>query len=411
MEQKHRHMKHILILALALVVACDKIDSEKTNPYKALDLTTKSAEYVQKGNSFAFEFIDRIDESTKVNYIISPLSMQFLLGMVLDGAQTQTADEICTVLGYGAGEKADVDKYSLSMLEQLPNLDKKTKLNIANALFADKGFPVLDSYKTNVSKYYKAEIANLDFSKSADALKTINGWASRNTNKMIPSVLDDISTDIPVYLMNALYFKGVWKNQFSKKSTSEETFTDEAGNASKVKMMKMSDKTFAYTENDVFQAVSMPYGNGAYSMIAVLPRTGYKVADVIDFLKKTSWQDFRSNMFYPKVDLWFPRFETKYHIKLNDILSAMGMPSAFSPANADFSALSSIPLYLYFVQQDAIIKVDEEGTEAAAVSVAAFGKMAAGGPEFTFHADHPFLYLITESSTGAILFAGKFCNK
>ena len=391
------------------MVACDKIGNGN-DECKPLELSTKSAEFVQEGHKFAFDFIDRIDESADKDYIISPLSMQFLLGMVLDGAQGDTADEICNVLGYGKGQKADVDQFSLSMMEQLPNMDRKTKLSLANALFSDKSFPVLDSYKSNVSKYYKAEIQNLDFSNSASALKTINGWASKKTNKMIPKVLDRISPELPVILMNALYFKGEWKNTFKKSSTTEETFTNEAGVQSKVKMMKESSKSYKYSENDVFQAVNMPYGNGAYSMTVFLPKKGYKVADVVDVLKKSDWNSVLNEMRYESLSLWFPRFETKYEIVLNDILCAMGMPRAFNGSQADFSALSNIPLALYLVKQNAIIKVDEEGTEAAAVSVAVFEKTAAPGPEISFHADHPFLYMITEASTGVILFAGKFGN-
>ena len=401
-------MKHLLLLlAIATGVAtCDKIDSDKKNPCKPLELSTKSAEMLEKGHAFSFEFIEQVNNATKQDFIISPLSMQFLLGMVLDGAETETADEICTVLGYGKGEKADVDEYSLSILKQLPKMDKKTKLNLANALFADKNFPVKDAFKSRVSNYYKAEIANLDFSNSAKTLKVINGWASDNTNKMIPSVLNEVSPDIPVYLMNALYFKGQWKNQFDKKNTAEEKFTGESGATSQVKMMKLSEH-FDYAENDVFKTLVMPYGNGAFSMVAMLPKEGYKVADVITYMKGADWKAFREGMRNVKVNVWFPRFETKYHIQLNDILSDMGMPRAFTP-QADFSSLSPEALFLYFVQQDAIIKVDEEGTEAAAVSVAAFGKMAADGPSIYFYADHPFLYLITESSTGAILFAGRY---
>ena len=404
-------MKHLsIIIAIAVAaVACDKIGGEGNNECKPLELTTKSAEFVQQGHKFAFEFIDRVDASADKDYIISPLSMQFLLGMVLDGAKGETSDEICDVLGYGKGEKEEVDKYSLSMLEQLPKMDRKTKLSLANALFSDKNFPVLDSYKSNVGKYYKAEIASLDFS-SASALKTINGWASKKTNKMIPKVLDSVSPDRPVILMNALYFKGEWTNTFKKSSTSDETFTNEAGVESKVKMMKESSKTYKYLDSDIYQAVSMPYGNGAFSMVVFLPKKGYKVADVIDAVKASDWNSLLQKMQYESLSLWFPKFETKYEIVLNDILSAMGMPKAFNGSLADFSALSNIPLALALVKQDAIIKVDEEGTEAAAVSIAVFEKTSAGGPEFSFHADHPFLYLITESSTGAILFAGKYSN-
>lgn len=410
-------MKHpsitIATLAIVAFVSCEKIggDNDKNNPYKPLELTTKSAEFVQKGNDFSVEFIDRIDAVAKSDYIISPLSMQFLLGMVLDGAQQQTADEICTVLGYGQGEKEAVDQYCLSMLEQLPNMDKKTKLTIANALFADKDMPVLDAYKEKAVKFYKAEIANLDFSNGASSLKTINDWCSKNTNGMIPKVLDNVTTDIPLYLFNAMYFKGEWKEKFKTSDTADETFTNEGGAQAKVKMMKHT-KNHEYTENEVFQAVSLAYGNSAFSMVVLLPKTGHKVADAIASLKETGWDELRHQMYTHDVDLWLPKFETKYGIRLNDILISMGMPLAFDDQRANFSALSDFPLYLKYVQQDAIIKVDEEGTEAAVVSHAGFGKMDAGpSPAVTFHADHPFLYLITEKSTGAILFAGKYSGE
>ena len=412
-------MKHLsfLIAAFCLVVAstsCEKIgtDSEKNNPYKPLDLTTKSAEFVKIGNDFSIEFIDRINASASKDYIVSPLSMQFLLGMVLDGANGETSDEICRALGYGQGEKEAVDQYCLSMLEQLPKMDKKTTLRIANAMFVDKSISILDAYKLNVKKYYWADVCNLDFSDAANTLKTINDWCSKSTNGMIPRVLDNVSTDIPLYLFDAMYFKGQWKEKFKKGDTQEENFTNESGSVSKVPMMKQT-KSHGYMENDVFQAVSLAYGNGAFSMVALLPKSGYKVADVIDALKDSGWEEICNSLYRThEVNLWLPKFETTFGTKLNDILSAMGMPLAFDRQKADFSALSSSPLYLDYVRQDAIIKVDEEGTEAAVVSHAAFGKMdAAPAPAVVFHADHPFLYLISEKSTGAILFAGRYSGK
>lgn len=412
-------MKHLsfLIAAMGFVaasVSCEKIggDDEKKNPYRPLDLTTKSAEFVQKGNTFSIEFIDQINTSATKDYIISPLSMQFLLGMVLDGANGETADQICSVLGYGQGEKEAVDQYCLSMLQQLPDMDKKTTLKIANALFADEPFPILDSYKSVVRDYYQAAIANLDFSDIENTLKIINTWCSKSTNGMIPKVLDNIKIDIPLYLFNAIYFKGEWKEKFKKSDTTEETFTNESGAKSKAAMMKHT-KGHGYMENDVFQAVSLAYGNTAFSMVALLPKTGYKISDIIASLKETGCDAVRGSMYTHEVDLWLPKFEATSSIRLNDILSAMGMPLAFDNNNADFSALSSYPLvYLDYVQQDAVIKVDEEGTEAAVVSHAGFGKMdTVPDPAVIFHADHPFLYLITENSTGAILFAGRYSGR
>ena len=261
-----------------------------------------------------------------------------------------------------------------------------------------------------MGKYYKAAVENLDFSNQAKALKVINGWCDKQTNGLIPKVLDEVSTVILAYLLNAVYFKSQWAEKFEKGSTADETFTDETGTKSKIKMMKQR-KDFGYYQNDTYQAVCLPYGNGVFKMTVFLPNKGCAVADVTKALKKESWNTLRFRMSTADVDLWLPKFETKYHIDLNDILSDMGMPSAFNAA--DFSAMSDDANRLSFVMQDAVIKVDEEGTEAAAVSIAGIEKnsMGAPGDKVVFHADHPFLYLITESSSGAVLFAGRYSGK
>ena len=412
-------MHKISILAALTAIAlsgsaCSKIfgDDSKNNEYKPLQLTTKSAEFAEKGSTFTFQFIDQINTASTKDYIISPLSMQFVLGMVLDGAKGETAEEICQVLGYGAGETEAVNEYCLSMLQQLPALDKKTKLTIANAIFVDDGWPLQDNYKRTVGKYYQAEVSNLNFADGAASLKAINGWCADHTNGLIPQILDKVDRDMLAYLLNALYFKSQWKDKFDKANTSDEFFTDEFGTRGKLPMMKQN-KAYGYTETDVYQAVRLPYGNGAFSMYVFLPKEQYGVSDVTASLRQADWDLVRDAFSTCEVNLWLPRFETKYHIKLNDILSEMGMPLSFDPVHADFSAMSDYALCLSFVQQDAIIKVDEEGSEAAAVSSVGMLRTASAGPDrfVVFHADHPFLYLITESSAGAVLFAGRYSGK
>ncbi len=403
---KHFHFYILVAIFATIAISCNK-DDEADNAYKEVELTTKSAEFAAAGSSFSFELIDRINSSVGRNYIISPLSMQFLLGMVLDAAEGDTADEICNVLGYGSDGKEAVDEYSLSMLEQLPNLDKKTVLTIGNALFADKAYPLLETYSANVGKYYRAEVSNLDFSDVKSSLSTINNWCSNNTNGMIPKALNALSPDEPVILMDVMYFKGKWKEKFDKKLTDNEKFTTEEGSEITLKMMKQG-KSFPYTENDIFRAVSLPYGNSAFSMVILLPKDGCKVADVTALMKETDWDAFIAGMSSCNVELQLPKFQTETSIKFNDILSSMGMPLAFDAEKANFSALSNSPIYLNLVQQDAIIKVDEDGSEAAVASTARFGKSANVVEAVEFHADHPFLYLIVEKSTSVILFAGRF---
>lgn len=402
---------------LALLVSCDRTsiqDQEEPddNPRKQLELSTRSFEFIRMGDAFSFDFIDRINAGSDKDYIISPLSMQFLLGMLLDGAQGETADEISRVLGYGAGEVDAVNEFCQSMMQQLPQMDKKTDISIANAIFVDDGWPLLDSYKETVGRYYQAEIDNLDFCDNEGSLRRINGWCAEHTNGLIPKVLDEVDPGMLAYLLNALYFKGQWASKFQASSTVNEAFTDESGSISKVPMMKQL-RNHSYTENEIFKAVRLPYGNGAYSMTVFLPKAGHKVAEITSALKTMDWGAFDNRMIPCEVDLWLPKFETKFHIHLNELLSQMGMPSAFNGELADFKAMSPYALCLSFVQQDAIIKVDEEGTEAAAISSAGVAKTTAIGPEkhAVFHADHPFLYLITESSSDVVLFAGRFAGK
>ena len=401
------------VAALLTTASCDKWGDDNNNPYKPLTLTTKSAEFVEKGNAFTFNFIERINKAAEADYIISPLSMQILLGMILDGAQGDTADEICSVLGYGQGEVAAVNEYCLSMLQQLPSLDKKTRLTMANAIFVDDGWPLKESYKSTVGQYYQAQVANLDFADATGSLRAINGWCSDHTNGLIPKVLDEVSTDMLAYLFNAMYFKSQWKEKFDKKDTAEESFKDEAGTSQgKVRMMKQN-KSYGYNENDIYKVVKLPYGNGAFSMYVFLPTGKNRLSDVTATLRKADWSRLRYDLVTCEVDLWLPRFETKFHIRLNDILSEMGMPLAFDRVKADFKAMSEYALCLSFVNQDAVIKVDEEGSEAAVVSSAGMMKETAlpPGEHVVFHADHPFLYLITEASSGAVLFAGRYSGK
>ena len=398
-----------LLLALSLLpllVSCQKPSGDSDNPARPVELSTRSAEFLEQGKPFTFEFIDRIDRDTQKDYICSPLSMQLLLGMILNGARGETAGQICSVLGYGADEVDAVNEFCLSMLTQLPTLDRKTTLQMASAIFVDDGWPLLDSYKSTVGKYYGARVDNLDFSDGDRSLKTINDWCSDHTNGMIPKILDRVDPDMLAYLLNALYFKSEWVNKFKKSATSDETFTDASGREAQVKMMKQ-EKNYSYYEDDTFQAVRIPYGNRAFSMTVLLPRPKHTVSEVLAVLKESGG---RVDMYTCEVDLWLPRFETRYHVKLNDILSAMGMLAAFSSKEADFGAMSPYAGYLDFVQQDAVIKVDEEGSEAAVISSAGMMKATSAGPgdHVVFHAERPFLYLITESSTGAVLFAGRY---
>ena len=399
--------------------SCDKVPAggeeaeaiieDSGNALKPLELSTKSAEYVNDGFGFTFNFIDQINTSAEGDYIVSPLSMQFLLGMILNGAQGETAAEICKVLGYGADGVDDVNEYVRSMMEQLPALDKQTTLAMANGIFVNDLYPLKENYKKTVGEYYDAAVANLNFKDNENSLKAINGWCAEHTDDLIPKIIGEVQPDMLAYHLNALYFKSQWKYPFDKKATGVETFTNENGAKKDVIMMKQ-ECLYPYVENDIFKAAKLPYGNGAYSMVVMLPNYGHSVSDITAELCKTDWHNvFAYTMRNSKVNLWLPKFETDSDIQLNEILKTMGMPKSFSAA-ADFKALSDYSAYLAFVKQVATITVDESGTEAAAVSGA--GTLTASIPkEVELHANHPFLYIIAEQSTGAVLFAGRYSGK
>ena len=378
-----------------------------------LELTPEQKAMAATGNEFSFRFLQQIDGSGEGDWFVSPTSLQYLLGVILNGAQGATAAEIAHTLGFEPADLAALNDFNREMLTRLPKLDPATKLTIGNAVFVNKLYPIDKKYKNLVEKYYDAEVQNLDFNNERATLRVINGWCDKKTNGLIPGILESVEPSMFAYLLNALYFKGAWSYPFSKNLSRERTFYLESGKEKKVWMME-KERKFAYGEDDLCQRIRLPYGDGVYAMYVLLPKKGHTVSEVVASLGGEKWDDLRKHMYFDtKVNLWLPRFETKYHIKLNDILKEMGMPGSFRPG-ADFKAMSPNADFLDFVQQDAVIKVDEEGSEAAAVTSAGMmGATAVATPPriIDFHADHPFLYMIVESSTGSVLFAGKFTGE
>ena len=204
------------------------------------DLTPEQKAMAATGNDFSFRFLQQIDRNEEKDWFVSPVSLQFLLSVVLNGAQNATSDEIARTLGFEAAQLADLNAYSRAILDRLPKLDPATKLTIGNAVFVNKMYPIEKKYQHLVEKYYDAEVRNLDFKSEKATLGAINGWCNKQTNGMIPKVLDEVTPDMLAYLLNALYFKSQWKEKFPKGNTSNEAFTLGNGSSKKVPMMKNS---------------------------------------------------------------------------------------------------------------------------------------------------------------------------
>ena len=375
---------------------------------KYIELTQDEKQLVKQNNDFAFRLFSTARSIEPSSMILSPLSITYALGMLNNGAAGQTQQEISKVLGFG-----DVDaqnEFCQKMKLELAGTAwyAPTRLNIANTIFVNKGmgWQVKDDFAQKASQYYMANPQNRDF-RDGETRDVINQWASDHTEGMIKEVLSEpeFNPRAVSYLLNAIYFKGMWSNPFEAENTREESFN--GGDA--VPMMNKQEM-LAYTENDVFQEVVLPYGSGSYQMQVFLPRVGKTIDNVLENLASDN-SLLTSNLPSYEVDLKLPRFETNTNIGLKNIMSELGMPTAFDPYNADFSNLCvenfDQNIYIGLMKQVAKIEVNEQGTEAAAVTI--IGEYTSGIPETaTFYANRPFLYVIREQSTGIIIFMGQY---
>lgn len=370
---------------------------------RMIELSTDEQKLVQSNNDFAFRLFRRMrgQESS----LISPLSITYALGMLNNGAAGQTQQEINNTLGFGQAGAEGINAFCHNMLAEAGTLDPQTETLIANTIFVNEGlgYRLQDGFCDAAYTYYGAQPQNRDFG-DGQTMDVINRWASDHTKGLIPEVLNE-KTFNPVaisYLLNALYFKGMWSTPFDAAKTKEEPF----GDGPAVPMMYNYDK-FEYAQTDLYQAVNLPYGNGAYQMTVYLPREDKTVGDVLESLDGSNWQLSQHEWAHMSdVDLKLPRFETENRIDLVRVMSDLGMPLAFTPV-ADFPYFCNVPSYIGKMFQVAKLKLDEQGTEAAAVTVIQMESTDIPS-HHTFHATRPFVYVISEQSTGTIFFIGQY---
>jgi serpin B len=368
---------------------------------KEIELAEGEQLLITNNNDFAFNLFRQARGET--SSIMSPLSITFALGLLNNAAAGQTLEEINRTLGFGEAGADAINAFCKKMLDEANTLDEKTKALIANTIFVNEGlgYQLQNGFIEKANEFYNAQPQNRNFL-DGETMDVINQWASDHTEGMIPSVLNkDTFNPLAVsYLLNAIYFKGEWADPFDVANTKDEAF----GGGPAVPMMHKENFAIPYAENDLYQTIMLPYGNGAYSMRIFLPREDKTIGDVLEGLNGSNWQ---VSSYTCDVDLKLPRFETDKRIELEDVMSALGMPTAFSPALAEFPYFCNYPVYIGKMFQVAKIKLDEQGTEAAAVTV--IGMETSGMPKrVVFHANRPFLYVISEQSTGAIFFIGQY---
>lgn len=400
-------MKKLFLFSLIvlLVAGCTNKNDLNTGEEFPLILKANMQQKVAQDNAFAFNLLKTtVEKSDKQNVFISPLSMSIALGMAWNGANNETKTEMEKVLNMSGMTVEEINEYYQIMQSTLPKVDNKTKLNIANSIWYRTGFPVKAEYLDVNKEYFNAEVKELDFAK-AWALDTINNWCARKTNNLIKKPLDQISPDAMMYLINAIYYKGIWANKFDKKETRVRTFTNEKNVQSDVNMMQKTD-TFAYTSDEIAQYLDLPYGNGSFSMTVILPNEGKTTNDVLKNLSVESWNKTLNNLTTKRVEVKLPRFKVQNTYEMKEILTSMGMIQAFTD-EADFSGISNLRLFISRVIHSTYCEVNEEGTEAAAVTIIEFELTSMPINPIIFNANRPFLFFIREKNTGVILFAAK----
>ena len=394
-------MKKGMIIALTLALTAISAWAQDTpEEPKEINLTLQERELVDSNNDFAFKLFRKA--RTEENKVLSPLSVTMALGLANNGAAGQTQQEICNTLGFGDAGADAINVFCHKMMTEGSHLDPKTKVNMANTIFVNLPRELLPDFVQKANEYYDAQPQSRDFA-DGETMDVINQWASDHTEGMIPIVLTEetFNPDAASYLLNAIYFKGEWVTKFDKENTKDEPF-----DGGQVVPMMLQEAELPYTTTETCQAVKLPYGNKAYDMTVLLPLEGKTVADVLAQLDGERWSQLAQEMQATDIILKLPRFETETDQGLKDIMSELGMPSAFNPFTADFSNFCTTNPYISHMKQNAKIQVDEEGSVAAAVTVIGYSNSVIESVPFI--ANRPFLYIISEQSTGVIFFIGQY---
>ena len=400
-----------MVMILLSFTGCSKEDVIVKREVVPITLTNNQKALVLSNNAFGFDIFRKINDSERAdnNVFISPLSISLALAMTCNGANGDTRTEMQNVLRFPDLSADEVNGYFHSLSNALMNLDPTVNLGIANSIWYRHDFPVLPEFIKVNKDSYNAEVQSLDFDNPA-SVNTINHWVALKTNDRITKVIDEIDPYQVMLLINAIYFKGQWTYNFDKNATADGIFHLFSTGQSTVSFMQQQG-TFNYYSNDSLQMVEMPYGQGNFSMIVLLPADGYSVSSLANGLSPEIWNEWTDNLRKINVKLSLPKFKFEYERELNNDLIDLGMRKPFSIIDADFTKINAQGnLYISLVKHNSFVEVSEEGTEAAAVTTVAISTTSIGPEEpafIPFIADRPFVFAIRETTTNTLIFMGK----
>lgn len=422
------YFKAVLVgcLVLAGLMGCGKLEglraqTDATSPEVEMaqrekqaaepSATTVDPRLVSAHTNFGFKlFSQLLQAQPDENVVISPSSVAIALSMAYNGANGETQKAMADALALQGMGLGDLNQANADLENLLENADPAVQVAIANSLWARQDVTFNSDFLQRNQDFYNAEIATLDFTNPA-AVGTINDWVSQKTEGKIPQIINEIDPDDVLFLINAIYFKGSWMEEFDPSRTSDRPFTLLDGTQKQHPMMIQGGK-FDYAETEQFQAIELPYGEGRMSMYVFLPRETYSLSEFQQILTPDNWDNWMRQFTQREGSLELPRFKFEYGSSLNDALKAMGMAVAFEPNQADFSGLSDAKTFINDVQHKTFIEVNEEGTEAAASTSVGISITSAQLPQdpFEMRVDRPFFFAIRDNQSGTVLFMGSIVN-
>jgi len=396
-------------LIVLMISSCEKNNVELPTEPVALSLPEKTARIIESDNTFGFNiFRQTIENDDAANIFVSPTSIAMALAMTYNGAEGETKQAFETALSKQGLTRDEINQSYKALIEALKSVDPRVLLEIANSIWYRDGFTVLPEFIDLNTDYYNAEVRSLDFA-APGAPSDINAWVKDKTHGLIEKVLDDISPDVMMYLINAIYFKGMWKYEFDEMKTTDGPFYLNSGSTVENEFMNQK-MTLPYLSNDVFSMTELPYGQGNYSMVVLLPHDGFTTADIVEQLSSENWNQWMSSLNVRELNVSLPKLKFSYKNLLNNELTDLGLGIAFSDM-ADFSGINGTGgLRISRVIHKSFVEINEKGTEAAAVTVVEIELTSMPPQPVSFMVNKPYIFALRETTTGAILFLGLVQN-
>lgn len=420
-------MKKLLAL-MGLVVAltltgCTSDSSEEavveqpgqTGEFADIPLTTRQLAQVPVLNSFALKLARQMAVEDK-SFVVSPLSVAFVLGMLNEGAEGETQAEIARTLGLGNASREEVNALMAALKDYTQQADPSVTMAYASnvTLNSKKGYQLTGTYSEAMTKYYDASTTSYDFSKP-EALTAINSWSREHSRGLIPEIIDQLDENDVMCLLNAIYFKGGWTKPFDKSHTRVGCFRRVTDSGEGLSINMMNETASAnYYEEERFQALNLPIGNDTYSMTLVLPTKGTTVKSMLAAMEASELQQMPFTK--EEVEMSIPIFKTATETNLIEQLSKLGINKVFDRFSSELTRMVTgtvYPLYVTMMKQKTQLGVNEEGTEGSAVTIGVLkDAMDINQPQrYVFNANRPFAYYISEKNSGAILFMGVFAGE